>query len=137
MNEPTPESVLGTFHARIMSESGNVTDSRRFVAFLYLLMRDHVPVGRVLEPCASGYVSKVFHIIHLQAAHCVAVGLVDEEAIERTRVYIACVLDASCLDRVSRDIASRIPAQDDVATTFSNGWLARIAQFVADEVSRP
>lgn len=147
----TPEAEFPTEEARRMwRKSGGASDARRLVQFLFLLMRDELPSTAIVE--AHQHANAYAHdLIRLGDA--------------RMRVEQSTVIDSACerlqevptprlflfidhlvanydrpdgWNRVSavRRTLHRIPQKDDVVCRFSNGWLARHAQYVVDDLER-
>lgn len=136
--EPTIEEMVGNYHARVAKESGLVTDKRRLVAFLYLLMRDHAPCGMVgnvlLELDGVAPYDSEKPIEWAQWVRDRSARLCDTPT-ERLRDFLARSL-ALAPEGVWLDIERNLPLADDIETTFTNGWLAQYARWIATELTR-
>lgn len=127
--------------ADMAEASGCVTDKRRLVCALYLLMRDHVLVQEVttafnrLRPGSSAWV---------KWPECTA--SMDYGSIHQTRDRASRLHDYPTpklhaflfalwvTNIVWSEVDKLTPLRDDTSTVFSNGWLAGFAQYLADEL---
>jgi hypothetical protein len=138
---------------KLYEQSGSVKDGRRFVQFLYLLMRESLPTGviatafeTVFEEHNNAEWAAEYLRTHSQDA-VTPIRLVDEPN-ERHAVFIAklCALarDRWVLSPTGEDTVFMVPSLagalrntpiDDKTVSFmSNGWLARYCQFIADSL---
>ena len=133
-------SSLADHVAVLTHASGTVTDHRRLVAFVYLLLRDNMPCGVMAEIMNSRMAIKNVRLVHLYSKGY-SVETMEERASKLTsgpvapvRDWLAIVyLQTQDVMRVTA-LIERIPDDDDTVTVFTNGWLARYAQYVADEL---
>jgi hypothetical protein len=120
-----PESLIELCRA-----SGQVTDVRRLVQYVYLLLHDCLTfgqMGEVMLRLEKGGPPVRYSYDERRLALRVAGGLLPLRLlawIRHVRAYVE-------WDRLLR-IAKRLPEDDGVTVVFTNGWLARYAQFVAD-----
>ena len=109
----------------LFEASGEVTDLRRLVAFVYLTLRDEFPVTRVAEAVRA---SATVHDPLFQVARDRAFRLHDKPC-RRLRSFLHLLGQSS----LSWDAYNRtLPLRDDVCTAFTNGWVALYARYVAD-----
>jgi len=123
--------------AALAQASGTVADRRRLVAFVYLLLRDNMTCGKFAEVMAlrTTITSSVFLYQGLD------VGVLEGFADRLTSSSRAPVCDWLALvfrhsehpERIP-SLIERLPADDDIETVFTNGWLAQYAQYTADEL---
>lgn len=122
------------FQRHIREASGEVDDASRLVQFFYLLARDHLPTGKV-----SGAVEAS---LSADKIDCVNGEWSDRQA-SRLADWSPTRADSHCrlIDFVERlvhmhlpagdleQIVASLPGADDTEALFSNGWLARWAQY--------
>lgn len=113
----------------LFEASGEVTDMRRLVAFVYLVLRDELPFSRVGEALKA---SETAPEPLFQVAMDRAFRLHDKSC-RRLRVFLF-KLNQSREQWNVYD--GTLPLRDDICTSFSNGWIARYAQHVADTLTR-
>lgn len=128
--------------------SGYVPSSLRLVAFLFLLTRDHVPVG-VVANChcraMSGRMSwdEARDSLSRDDRTKDAPERLTDRPTVRLVLFLAELLDemhgAYNRDQTAAELQvlmRKLPGADDVKTYFSNGWLARYAEYVATDLLR-
>lgn len=96
-------------------ESGRVNDDRSLVSFLYLVMRDHLPLGVVEEAVRAVEDSN---------------PSTPAQSLERFGVY----LNASGL-KASHYATLTAQSLDSTGSSFTNGYLARYAQHLTDRLT--
>jgi len=129
-------------HVRALTEaSGGVSDHRRLVSMIYLVLRDHVTCGcmadlmglwRTMKPVKDAFkymncdkanteffVSRVVDVQH-QASVC---------------DWVVAVLHSHQSNTISFPaLLNLIPVDDKTETLYTNGWLACYAQYIAAEL---
>lgn len=142
---PISEADLDRFPDVISRElfraSGEVEDRRRIVQFLFLLLRDHVPVGvlanahtKTFARDAQGEQHKGFVTSPL------ASRLVDQPTVWHrmflvdlgNALYDHFDDDTEDQEYVLDEVLKKTQPTDDTLVFLSNGFLARYCQFIAD-----
>jgi hypothetical protein len=114
--------------------SGCVHDARRLVAFIYLLLRDHVPCGLLGEVVRMLDAPSEPLPVAIQCTS-LARRLSAQEPCTRLLDWLAAVEAQGLAERATLwSIANSLPEQDDTETLYTNGWLARYAQYIADRI---
>lgn len=138
----------------IVEASGHVSDSRRFVQFLYLLMRDHVAIGCVGDALRYTFFPEdrpTSAVVLLALAqnpdvYVAAKRLVDApterhaEFLVRLSHAVGVYVNQKNKYALPEALAKTLletDSQDGQASCYSNGWLARYAQFVVDVLADP
>lgn len=130
-----------TLHKR----TGEVTDSRRLVMFIYLVLRDMLPACYVAA-AHNHAVSIPFAVgpypLEVNAAYMRLVGMLVDQPTNRVctfveRVRIACrsALQSPDSTRVFDALVGQLSPADDVECFYSNGFLASYAKLIADELT--
>lgn len=130
--EPTFEEIVGPKRARLARASGMVHDHRRLVCFFYLLLRDHAPCGVAGNAFDDAFQDGAV-LTWPQEVMDRAARLQDSPT-TKLRELLRC-LGPTLTPEMWSAIEARLPLRDDITTTFSNGWLARYAIWLADEAS--
>jgi len=114
------------FSARLRERTGAVTDVRRLVVFIYLLIRDTVPLGVVGE---AHHRATAYSCTRSWSVTGIEAKLVRQPT-KRLCVFLE-GLEGCDLTQALRQLSP----DDDVECAFSNGFLARYAQLVADDLT--
>lgn len=121
----TPEEAT-----EMRERSGHVSDQRRVVSFLYLLLRDHLPAERIETA------------LHL-ADTVSNVDALSQETRDRacwicnfpkSRVVAFVSLLEPAMQGRWHEVQGRLPLRDDIETIFTNGWLALYAKDLAERL---
>jgi hypothetical protein len=141
--------VLATMpeHVRALTEaSGTVSDHRRLVAFVYLLLRDNMPFGKMGEITRMRITLTPENRSALFGGFDAAVmwGYVErltdstDEALRVTILeWVALVFRFSEHADDIPALIDMLPEADDTETIFTNGWLTQYAQYVTDDLCKP
>lgn len=119
--------------------SGTVSDKRRLVSFVYLLLRDNMPCGRMADIMQLRTTITAAKRVHLYQGLALdkltgcAKSLTDGP-VAPVRDWLALVYRQSPSEEQVPKLLAMLPAADDIETVFTNGWLARYAQYVAEEL---
>lgn len=132
--------------AALTKASGTVADHRRLVVFVYLLVRDNMPCGKLAEimrmrtTLSSARRGALLGDLDPAAMWSYVERLTDstDEGLRVTILeWVALVFRFSeHADRLPA-LFDLVPKADDTETVFTNGWVAKYAQYVADELCKP
>lgn len=138
--------AMSSHVAALTKASGTVSDHRRLVAFVYLLLRDNMPCGVMAEimqmrTTLTGE-RRITLFGHLDAAAMWAYAerLTDstDEGLRVTVLeWVALVFRFSEHPDRLPALFDLLPGADDTETIFTNGWVATYAQYIVDELCKP
>ena len=133
------EGLKRGMHAQessLAEASGTVSDNRRLVAFVYLVLRDNMLAGtfaEVMRTYRTGVPPSMFRRAIGYDKH--ALRLSDKVPLPVMREWITHLFHQSSNEKGLEDLLwNMVPAHDDTETVFTNGWLALYAKHVADEL---
>lgn len=130
----TTEQYGDKIQREMLTASGQVSDSRRLVAFIYMMLLDQTPCRSVSvtlsEMMQAGAWSKdtvfTFQPETVDRANRLCDAPKDplREFLQRLRYVLS--------EDVWMTLDGQVPLRDDIETIFSNGWVASYAKWVAD-----
>jgi len=139
-------ATMPDYVAKLTKASGTVADHRRIVAFVYLLLRDNMPCGKLSEIMARRYSltpelrTALFGGFDAAVLWGCVARLTDstDEALRVTILeWVALVFRFSDDADALPALFALLPEADDTETVFTNGWLAQYAKYVADDLCNP
>ena len=138
MGQPDNANLpMDPHYAAMRTASGEVNDKRRFVQFLYLLLRDGVASAGGIGDAhrqAAEHVPKPDESTWEDGVRGVA-GLLVDRPHERLYFFVRHLLGQQEHNTVAETL-QQVPTQDDNEARFTNGWLAQYCQWVADDFER-
>lgn len=133
-----PNSVHTPAQRELCDASGRVSDHRRLVAFIYLVLRDSLTVGWMGEIMLTLERLGDDHFLTAEPDPLFYEELLEGVVDVRTHRMLTWFWLLGHVDgrhpTWMAPALQQLPAQDDTTTVFTNGWLANYAKYIVEQL---